>query len=63
MLTLTHFQGVPIRVEIGPRDVKNHQFVAVVRDTSGTKETIPNDQAVQKIREMLEAMHQRLFDR
>lgn len=26
-------QGVPIRVEIGPKDVEKRQFVAVRRDT------------------------------
>ena len=27
------FQGVPIRIEFGPRDLQNNQFVAVRRDT------------------------------
>ena len=26
-------QGVPIRIELGPRDIQNKQFVAVRRDT------------------------------
>ena len=33
-------RGVPLRVEIGPRDVKNGQAVLVRRDTAG-KETVP----------------------
>merc|ERR1719435_494896 len=42
-------KGVPIRVEVGPRDMKNSQYVAVRRDTgvkvtmrkSGLKDDIP----------------------
>ena len=26
-------KGVPIRLEVGPRDIKNSQYVAVRRDT------------------------------
>lgn len=56
-----HPQGVPLRVEIGPRDVKSDQFVAVPRD--GGKETVSNAQAVERVRKLLDELQQRLFDK
>ena len=46
---LCELQGVPIRVEVGPRDMKNSQYVAVRRNNmekliinkSGLKDDIP----------------------
>uniref|UniRef100_A0A670I0N2 Bifunctional glutamate/proline--tRNA ligase n=1 Tax=Podarcis muralis TaxID=64176 RepID=A0A670I0N2_PODMU len=38
-------KGVPIRLEVGPRDMKNHQFVAVRRDT-GEKLTFAENEAL-----------------
>ena len=58
----TPTQGVPIRVEIGPREVKSDQFVAVPRD-GGKKETISNTQAVERVRKMLDELQHRLFDK
>ncbi|XP_063299887.1 bifunctional glutamate/proline--tRNA ligase isoform X2 [Pelobates fuscus] len=55
-------KGVPIRLEVGPRDMKNHQFVAVRRDT-GDKLTIPEDQAEKKLKDMLEDIHFSLYNR
>lgn len=49
-------KGVPIRIELGPKDLKNNQFVAVRRDT-GEKLTIPRAQAVERINELLENIH------
>ena len=57
-----HTQGVPLRVEIGPRDVKSCQFVAVPR-VGGEKTTIANSQAVERVKGMLEQLQQFLFDR
>ena len=55
-------QGVPLRVEIGPRDVKSCQFVAVPR-VGGEKTTIANSQAVERVKGMLEQLQLFLFDR
>ena len=63
LLTNMLSQGVPIRVEIGPRDVKDKSFIAVVRDMRGVRQTIANGNAVEKIRELLEEMHTRMFER
>ena len=38
--TLLRHQGVPVRIEIGPKDVANKQAVLVRRDT-GEKYTVP----------------------
>ncbi len=55
-------QGVPLRIEVGPRDVDNQQVVLARRDT---REKIPVslNEASAKIAELLEAIQQNLFDR
>ncbi|XP_075451697.1 bifunctional glutamate/proline--tRNA ligase isoform X1 [Ascaphus truei] len=55
-------KGVPIRLEVGPRDMKNNQFVAVKRDT-GEKLTFPEDQAEKKLKDILEEIHAHLFSK
>ncbi len=42
--------------------MKSDQFVAVVRDV-GTKETVPSGEAVERINQILETMHTRMFER
>ena len=41
-------KGVPIRIEIGPKDIKKKQFVAVRRD-NGKKEFLKNTKKIQEI--------------
>ncbi len=55
-------QGVPLRVEIGPRDVENNQLVLARRDT---REKIPValNEMVPKIEALLEDIQQSLFNR
>eukprot|EP00079_Xenopus_tropicalis_P010834 XP_002936063.2 PREDICTED: bifunctional glutamate/proline--tRNA ligase isoform X1 [Xenopus tropicalis] len=55
-------KGVPIRLEVGPRDMKNKQFVAVRRD-NGEKQTISEDQAETRLKEILEEIHTNLYNR
>lgn len=55
-------KGVPIRIELGPKDIQQNQFIAVRRDT-GEKVAIPRDQAATKIPELLETIHKSLFDK
>ncbi|XP_069089977.1 bifunctional glutamate/proline--tRNA ligase isoform X3 [Pleurodeles waltl] len=55
-------KGVPIRLEVGPRDMKNSQFVAVKRDT-GEKLTISEKEAESKLKDLLEAIHYNLYNR
>ncbi|XP_063159686.1 bifunctional glutamate/proline--tRNA ligase isoform X3 [Candoia aspera] len=55
-------KGVPVRLEVGPRDMKNHQFVAVRRDT-GEKLTFSENEAVDQLRRVLEEIHTNLYNR
>jgi prolyl-tRNA synthetase len=57
-----HFQGVPLRIELGPRDLKQNQMVVVRRDT-GEKLTLKNENILQQIKDLLEKMQQSLFDK
>uniref|UniRef100_A0A8C5TQN1 Bifunctional glutamate/proline--tRNA ligase n=1 Tax=Malurus cyaneus samueli TaxID=2593467 RepID=A0A8C5TQN1_9PASS len=55
-------KGVPVRVEVGPRDMKSQQFVAVRRDT-GQKLTLSEHEAEEKLKQMLEEIHANLYSR
>ncbi|MCJ7682106.1 MAG: proline--tRNA ligase [Candidatus Aminicenantes bacterium] len=54
-------RGVPLRLEIGPRDVQSGQAVAVRRDT-GVKESFPLDRLSQTVPELLQSIQDNLFD-
>ena len=45
-------RGIPIRVEVGPRDIENNQCVVVRRDT-GEKITVNMDELEAKVEELL----------
>lgn len=53
-------KGVPIRIELGPKDLKNAQFIAVRRDT-GEKLTIKRANAKNEIAQLLEKFHESLL--
>ena len=53
-------KGVPLRIEIGPRDVENKQITLVRRDTS-EKTTIKQDATVEKTKNELEKISKDLF--
>lgn len=55
-------KGVPIRVELGPKDMKNNQLVAVRRDT-GEKVTIKRATAIEDLQKMLSDIQSSLFNR
>ncbi|KAG9477484.1 hypothetical protein GDO78_002725 [Eleutherodactylus coqui] len=55
-------KGVPIRLEVGPRDMKSQPFVAVRWDT-GEKLTIGKEQAETKLRDLLEEIHSNIYNR
>ncbi|XP_035176501.1 bifunctional glutamate/proline--tRNA ligase isoform X5 [Oxyura jamaicensis] len=55
-------KGVPVRVEVGPRDMKSQQFVAVRRDT-GQKLTLSEHEAENKLKQILEEIHANLYNR
>ncbi|XP_039982900.1 bifunctional glutamate/proline--tRNA ligase [Xiphias gladius] len=53
-------KGVPIRLEVGPKDMQQHQCVAVRRD-SGAKVTIPEAEVEKRLVAMLEDIQNSLF--
>ncbi|XP_053918569.1 bifunctional glutamate/proline--tRNA ligase isoform X5 [Cuculus canorus] len=55
-------KGVPVRVEVGPRDMKSQQFVAVRRDT-GQKLTFSEHEAEDRLKQILEDIHANLYNR
>ncbi|MGE5618119.1 MAG: proline--tRNA ligase [Sphingomonadaceae bacterium] len=55
-------RGVPIRIEIGPRDVKNNQVVLVRRDTRA-KELVPMDGVKARLAELLDQIQRDLLER
>ena len=55
-------KGVPIRLELGPKDMAANQFVAVRRDTL-KKETITEDGFEEKIKALLENIHNSMYEK
>ena len=55
-------KGVPLRVEIGPKDIENGQCVAVRRDNR-EKIVVKLDELEQRIPELLDVVQQGLFDK
>ena len=55
-------KGVPLRVEMGPRDMENGQCVMVRRD-NGEKTFVALDELEQKAGELLQAVHDGLFEK
>lgn len=55
-------KGVPLRVELGPKDLEKQSFVAVRRD-DGTKITVLLKQAVDEVTHLLDDIQNSLFNR
>ena len=55
-------RGIPLRVEVGPKDIEAGQAVVVRRDTR-EKVTVPFEELDAKIGEMLDAMQKDMFER
>uniref|UniRef100_A0A182IPC6 Bifunctional glutamate/proline--tRNA ligase n=1 Tax=Anopheles atroparvus TaxID=41427 RepID=A0A182IPC6_ANOAO len=55
-------KGVPVRVELGFKDLQNDQFVAVRRD-NGAKLTVKRGQAAEELPKLLETIHGSMYDR
>ena len=53
-------KGVPLRIEIGPKDVKAHQVILVRRDT-GEKRAVPLDDLNNTVNEMLDIIQKDMF--
>ena len=55
-------KGVPIRIELGPKDLSNQSFVVVRRD-DGTKSTVSFTDCVASVSTLLQTIQQTLFSR
>ncbi|KAG7091902.1 hypothetical protein E1B28_008300 [Marasmius oreades] len=55
-------KGVPLRLEIGPKDLAGKQTLAVRRDT-GEKSPLSLDNIVTGVSELLEAIHKSMFEK
>ena len=55
-------KGVPLRLEIGPRDIENNQCVLARRDT-GEKIIISLDEITEKIEEVLDNIQNNLYNK
>ena len=55
-------KGVPLRLEVGPRDVKTGQVVFARRDT-GTKESLPFDALGERVVTCLDEIQRGMFER
>ncbi|WP_438446930.1 proline--tRNA ligase [Gorillibacterium sp. sgz5001074] len=55
-------RGVPIRVELGPRDMEAGQMVLVSR-VSGEKKIIKQEDFVQEVQAMLEEIHTQMYEK
>lgn len=55
-------RGVPLRIEIGPRDVEKGQVILVRRD-DGSKESVPQNRLRDTVVEVLDEIQKNLFER
>lgn len=55
-------RGIPVRIEIGPKDIEANQCVVVRRD-NGEKITVSLDEVSSKIAEILDAMQKDMLER
>jgi prolyl-tRNA synthetase len=59
---ISFLKGVPLRLEIGPQDLKKSQTLTVRRDT-GTKNPLALSTITQTIPQFLEEIQRDMFDR
>lgn len=56
-------RGVPLRVEVGARDIADNKLAVGRRDVSGKPDFVPRDEFVAKVSQTLAEIQQSLFDR
>lgn len=54
-------KGVPLRLEVGPKDIENNQVVLVRRDTR-EKIIVPMDELQEKVPMLLDEIHEALYE-
>ncbi len=55
-------KGVPVRIEIGPRDIKNNQVMVARRDTL-EKQAVPMEGLEEYVVELLETIHKDMLEK
>ncbi len=55
-------KGVPLRIELGPKDIENNSCVVVRRD-NGEKTVVSLDELKEKLPELLKAVHDGLYQK
>ncbi|MEW5984478.1 MAG: proline--tRNA ligase [Acidobacteriota bacterium] len=55
-------RGVPLRLEIGPKDIEKHQVFSARRDTR-EKQALPIEGLAERVRALLETIQRSLYDR
>src|SRR3712207_2593780 len=55
-------KGIPVRVEVGPKDIENNQVVLVRRDTR-EKVVVSMDELETKVQELLDDIHNNMYER
>lgn len=55
-------KGVPVRLEVGPKDIENKQVVLVRRDTH-EKHIVPMETLTDTVKKLLDDIHESLFNR
>uniref|UniRef100_A0A1I8AHJ2 HGTP_anticodon domain-containing protein n=1 Tax=Steinernema glaseri TaxID=37863 RepID=A0A1I8AHJ2_9BILA len=55
-------KGVPIRMEVGPKDLEKSQVMAVIRH-SGEKKPMPLASLAQDTKELLDVIHDQMYQK
>lgn len=55
-------KGVPVRLEVGPKDIEQNQVVLVRRDTR-EKTIVPMDELETKLKELFDDLHNSLYEK
>ncbi len=55
-------KGIPLRIEVGPKDIEKQQVVVVRRDT-GKKEFVPEKGLSKRLAEIIQEMHADMFSK
>lgn len=58
----SEMKGIPVRIEMGPRDIEKDQVVLVRRDT-GEKEFVPLNELKERLPNVLEEVQQNLYNK
>ena len=55
--------GIPLRIEIGPKDLENNEFILVRRDNYLKEKVNFKEDVLNKIKNTLDKMHKDMFDK